>query len=309
MLADTSVAEPVMLDVDPLVQLFLSISLAFIMFAVATGLKPGDFKFVRENPLSVMVGFFAQIIALPLATLALVKTLSISPALALGMIIVSCCPGGSMSNLITKIAGGDTAYSVSLTMLSSIFSAAFLPFSILFWVGMHAPSDTLIEQVNIDRAGFIVRTCLILVIPLIIGLSLASKKPNLATKLHRRSMPASLAILIILIISGLITNYGVLIAYGAVMVPLVILHNSAAFLVGALFGYTFIKDRKKSRALVFEVGIQNAGLGLIIVLAELGGYGEAVILVGMWGIWHLIGGFILANTFRFIDWRKKQLSV
>ena len=236
----------------------------------------------------------------------LVMLLPISPELALGMLIVSCCPGGSMSNLITKIAGGDTAYSVSLTMLSSVFSALLLPFAILFWVALYTPANNLIEQVNIDRVGFIIRTCLILVIPLGIGLALAHKKPNMAEWLHRHCMPASLAILIILIISGLISNYDVLLEYGPVMIPLVILHNGTAFLVGALFGFILIKDRRKSRALVFEVGIQNTGLGLIIVLAELGEFGEAVIFVGTWGIWHLIGGFLLANMFRYADTRHDR---
>lgn len=305
MQADMPIADPVILTVDPFTQILLSISLAFIMFAVASGLRSTDFHFIRANPFSVLVGFVAQVIALPLVTLLLIKVMVISPALALGMIIVSCCPGGSMSNLITKIAGGDTAYSVSLTMLSSVFSALLLPVSILFWVALHAPADALIEEVNIDRADFIMRTSLILVVPLFIGLLLANRNPELADIIHKRSMPISVGILVLLIISGLITNFDVLQEYGAVMIPLVIIHNSSAFLVGAIFGYTFIRDRKKSRALVFEVGIQNAGLGLIIVLAELGGYGEAVILVGTWGIWHLVGGFILANVFRYYDTRQK----
>jgi BASS family bile acid:Na+ symporter len=298
MLADTLANEPMLLTIGPAVQLLLVASLAFTMLTVALALRVEDFGFIRRYPTSVLIGFLAQVIALPLATLLLIKTLSIGPALALGMLIVACCPGGSMSNLITRIAGGNTAYSVSLTMLSSVFSAAVLPLAILFWVSQHAPADALIDNIEIDRVSFVLRTCATLLIPLGIGMALAHFQPQLAQKLHRIFMPISLMILMLLILTGLVSNYDVLKQYGATMIPLVIVHNSVALMVGGLIGYICLSDKRMARALVFEVGIQNAGLGLIIILTELGGYGEAAILVGTWSIWHLIAGFTLANIFR-----------
>lgn len=297
-------ASAVSLTVDPAVQFLLGVCLAFTMLTVATGLRPQDFRFARTHPTSIAIGFFAQVIALPLVTLALVKALGVSPGLALGMIIVACCPGGAMSNLITKMAGGDAAYSVALTMLSSFFSALLLPVAILFWVSLHAPASALINEINIDRAGFILRTTFILVIPLTIGLTVSWFRPDLARKLHGWFMPLSLLILVGLIIAGMISNSDVIVSHGAKLVPLVILHNSIAFLTGGVIGYLMLKDRKKSRSLVIEVGIQNAGLGLIIVMAELGGFGEAALLVGTWSIWHLIGGFALAGLFRYFDKRR-----
>ncbi len=297
-------ADAVSLTIDPLTQLLLAASLAFTMLTVATGLRPQDFHFVRAHPTSILVGFCAQVIALPLVTLILISILPISPGLALGMIIVAACPGGAMSNLITKIANADAAYSVSLTMLSSIFSALLLPVAILFWISFHAPANSLIEQINIDRTGFILRTTFILVVPLAAGLALSHFRPGLSAKLHKKFMPVSVLILFGLIIAGLTSNSDVLVSHGAQMIPLVVLHNAVAFITGGFIGYIFLKDRRKSRALVFEVGIQNAGLGLIIVMAELGGVGEAALLVGTWGIWHLIGGFTLASLFRHFDNRR-----
>lgn len=291
-------AAAVSIAVDPVTQLILSASLAFTMLTVALGLRPQDFGFVRSHPASMLVGFCAQVIALPLVTLMLVKALSLSAGIALGMIIVACCPGGAMSNLITKIAGGDSAYSVALTMLSSVFSALLLPLAILFWVSWHGPANALIDEINIDRAEFVKNTTVILVIPLAIGIWTAWARPELAVKLHTKFMPVALLILIGLIVTGLITNYDVVISHGMQMTPIVALHNGLAFLTGGIFGRLFLKDRRKTRALVFEVGIQNAGLGLIIVMTQLGGLGEAAILVGTWSIWHLIGGFTLASIFR-----------
>lgn len=296
--------DTVSLTIDPLIQLMLAASLAFTMLTVAVGLHPQDFRFVRAHPTSIIIGFCAQVIALPLVTLLLIKALSVSPGLALGMIIVAACPGGAMSNLITKIADADAAYSVALTMLSSIFSALLLPVAILFWISFHAPANSLIEQINVDRIGFILRTTFILVVPLSCGLTLSYFRPELSAKLHKKFMPVSVLILLALIIAGLVSNSDVLVSHGAQMAPLVVLHNSIAFITGGIIGYILLKDRRKSRALVFEVGIQNAGLGLIIVMAELGGVGEAALLVGTWGIWHLIGGFTLASLFRYFDNRR-----
>lgn len=303
-MTDANAAGAMSIIVDPVVQLLLYTSLAFTMLTVAVGLKPLDFRFVRTHPHSIVIGFCAQVIALPLVTLILLKALSVSPGLAFGMIIVACCPGGAMSNLITKIAGGDAAYSVALTMISSVFSALMLPITILFWVSLHAPAASLVDEIDLDRAAFIRNTTFILVIPLATGLWISWAKPKLASTLHARFMPVSLLVLMALIVSGLITNSDVIISHGARIVPLVVLHNGLAFLTGGLIGYLLLKDRRKSRSLVIEVGIQNAGLGLIIVIAELGGIGEAAVLVGSWGIWHLIGGFGLATIFRQFDNRR-----
>lgn len=284
--------------VDPVTQLILSLSLAFTMLTVALSLQPQDFRFVRAHPTSIFVGFIAQVVALPAVTLLIIKLLDVSPGLALGMVIVACCPGGAMSNLITKISGGDAAYSVALTMVSSVFSALLLPIAILFWVGLHEPANQLINNINIDRAAFIQNTTTILVIPLAVGLLVSWQKPVLADKLQRRFMPISLLILVALIIAGLHDNFDVVVEHGSRLFPLVILHNALAFLTGALIGRLFLPDRKKARALTIEVGIQNAGLGLIIVMAELGGFGDAALMVGTWGLWHLVAGFGLATTLR-----------
>ena len=301
-------ADAVSLSINPLIQLLLAASLAFTMLTVAVGLRMQDFQFVRTHPTSIFIGFCAQVIALPMVTLLLIKALSVSPGLALGMIIVAACPGGAMSNLITKIAGADAAYSVSLTMLSSIFSALLLPVAILFWISFHAPANGLIEQINIDRTGFILRTTVILVAPLAAGLALSHFRPALSARLHNIFMPVSVLILFGLIVAGLAANSDILVSHGAQLIPLVVLHNTVAFITGGIIGYILLKDHRKSRALIFEVGIQNAGLGLIIVMAELGGIGEAALLIGTWGIWHLIGGFTLASLFQYFDRRRVAKS-
>jgi len=279
----------------------LTAALAIIMFAVSLGLKPRDFSFIRSHPMSVFIGTITQLIGLPLLTLSLIYIISPNPGIALGMLVVACCPGGNVSNLLTRMSGGDTAYSVALTMVSSVFAAIVLPFAILFWTGLYEPAAALLQDIHIDRPKFIITTSITLIVPLAIGLFLAHRKPPLAQFLSRYLMPLAVLILSSLIIIGTITNKHLIFDYGTETLPIVILHNALAFLLGALTGRFALKDTKKMRALTFEVGIQNTGLGLLIVLSQLGGIGSAAIIVGSWSIWHLLAGFILANVFKLFD--------
>lgn len=295
-----AVAEPV-ITLNPTVQSLLAVSLAFIMLTVALGLKTNDFTFIRTNPLSVIVGMAAQLIGLPLLTLGLTTWLTPDPQIALGMMVVACCPGGNMSNLLTRLAHGDTAYSVSLTMLSSIFAVSVLPFAILFWTGLYGPTSVLLDEINIDRQHFIITTTLTLMLPLMAGLWLAHAKPETALRLNKAFMPFAVGILILVIIAGLAGNFDLFLDYGAKVMPLVILHNSLAFILGGMVGILFLKHAKRTRTLSFEVGIQNSGLGLLIILTQMGSVSGAAIIVGAWGVWHLIAGFALVGTLRLID--------
>jgi len=290
---------------DPFVQLMLSISLGFTMLAVALDLKPADFAFVRTHPRSVLFGSVVQLLGLPALTFALIWILSPPPGIALGMLIIASCPGGSVSNLLTRIGRGDTAYSVSLTMISTVFAGLLLPFTILFWTSLYRPTADLLNEIELDRVKFVISTAVTLILPLFAGVWVAHKYPVLAAKLNRVFLPTAIAILVILIVTGILTNRALIVDYAGTIFPIVILHNGLAFLLGYTSG-KFALDARKTRALTFEVGIQNTGLGLIIVLAQFGGIGSAAVIVGTWSIWHIFAGFLLANIFRFRE--KKRLA-
>ena len=270
------------------------------MLSVALGLRPSDFRFVRTHPRVILIGSLAQLLALPLMTLALILLINPTPGIALGMLIISTCPGGNISNLLTRIAHGDTAYSVSLTMVSSIFVGIFLPFSIVFWTGLYAPTSVLLDQIEIDRVEFVVSTTTILLGPLAIGLLGVHFRPKLAERLNKLFLPVAVGIVVLLVSIGIFTNLDLISKYGTSLFPLIIGYNALAFLLGFSIGKIFLPP-KKARALTFEVGIQNTGLGLVIVLAQFGGIGSAAIVVGSWSIWHMFAGLVLANLYRVTD--------
>lgn len=295
---ETSAINDAVITLDPATQLGLALSLAFTMFTVALGLKTADFAFVRAHPRSILAGLMAQIIGLPLMTLALLYIFDPMAGIALGMLVVACCPGGNVSNLFTRLSRGNVAYSVALTTCSSIFSAMFLPFAILFWTGLYGPTRDLVETIQLDRISFIINTSVTLLIPLALGIFLAHARPQLAEKLQGYCLPIAVLIILIIVVVGLSTNASLLRDFGATIMPFVILHNATAFAVGGIVGRTALKTVPARRALAFEIGIQNSGLGLLIMLSQFGGLGSGAMIIATWGIWHFVSGFALTAVFR-----------
>ncbi len=303
---DTSAINDAVITLDPATQVALAMSLAFTMFTVALGLKTDDFAFVRAHPRSILAGLAAQIVGLPIITLALLFAFKPIAGIALGMLIVACCPGGNVSNLFTRLSRGNVAYSVALTTCSSIFSAIFLPFAILFWTSLYPPTRDLVETIQLDRASFIINTSITLLIPLAVGITTAHLKPALAQRLQSYCLPLAVMIILMIVVFGLASNSGLLRDFGAAVLPYVILHNAAAFFVGGIIGKFALKTPPARRALAFEIGIQNSGLGLLIMLSQFGGLGSGAMIIATWGIWHFVGGFALTAAFRTAQ--KHQLT-
>ena len=147
---DTDALDNFQLDLGSASEIGMAVVLAVMMFAVALGLRPANFAFLKTQPKLYLTGVAAQIIGLPLLTLLLCFIVSPHPSVALGMILIACCPGGNTSNLIALFARANTALSVSLTATSSVMAAIITPISILFWSGLYPPTRALLTDINID---------------------------------------------------------------------------------------------------------------------------------------------------------------
>jgi len=295
-------------ELSPTFQLIMSISLVVMMFTVALGLKLKDFMDLRKEPWAVGGGVLAQVLGLPLLTLGLIFWLQPAPSVALGMIVVASCPGGNVSNALTLFARGDTAYSVSLTSISAVSAAVVTPISILFWANQYGPTSVLVDTLDVDPSIFLVQTAGLLALPLLAGMLLAHWKPEFASVLRRMLIPVAFTILVGLILVGAFSNRDVLFSTEHSLIPLVMTHNALAFVLGGLAGFAMQLAGAKTRALTFEVGIQNAGLGLLLLLSQFGGVGGAVAVTALWGVWHITAGFILVGLFRGYDHLKNKRS-
>jgi BASS family bile acid:Na+ symporter len=289
---------------DPIGQVGIALALMLVMFGVALGLRVDDFRNLLKSPLVYVGGVLAQVVALPLVTFTLIHLISPPPSVALGMIVVACCPGGVVSNLLTYLAKGDVAVSVALTATSSLLAALLTPASIMFWSKAYTPTAELLESLDINPLLFIGQTTLLLIIPLAAGMLVAAKAPAIALKLRRKMTVIGSGVLVGTIIYGIIYFFPLLWPAVGLLGGVTILHNAAAFTTGAAIARLLSPASAIRRALTFEVGIQNSGLALIILLGQLKGVGGAAAIAAVWGVWHLIAGGFLVFAFRYFDNRK-----
>lgn len=302
---DIDALENFKFELSPNSEIAMAITLALMMFAVALSLKLENFQAIKQSPRPYAAGVIAQMIGLPLLTLIICFAAAPHPSLALGMILIACCPGGNTSNLLSLLGRANTALSVSLTATSSILAAFITPISILFWCSLYPPTRSLLMEINIDVVSFLKQTLIILALPLCLGMSLSHFVPNLAAKLQKPLAAISAIGLLAIIVLAALKFAPLFFALGAGIFILVITHNSLAFLLGYLAGIISRAKTASRRALTFEVGIQNSGLGIVILLTQLGNNSAvagAGAIAGLWGTWHLIAGSALVVLFR---WRDK----
>lgn len=288
-------------------EIAMSVTLALMMFSVALGLKAQHFAFFKTQPRHYIAGVLAQIIGLPVLTLCLVLILKPSASLALGMILVACCPGGNVSNLMALFGRANTALSVSMTATSSLAAAFITPVSIVFWSSLYSPTRYLLTQINFNVIDFLLQTLLILALPVFAGMAISRYAPALAARLQKPLATISGLLLLLIIAVGIYTYRDIFISAGKILFPLVVLHNTLAFMLGYSAGLLTRADTATRRALTFEVGIQNSGLGLVILITQLSGLGGAAAITGAWGIWHLIAGGTMVAVFRWTDRRRAHV--
>jgi len=305
---DTETLDSLRIVLDPLGQAGVALALMLVMFGVALGLRVQDFRILADKPSLYVGGVVAQIVLLPLVTFGLIILISPPPSIALGMIVVACCPGGSVSNLLTYLSSGDIAVSVALTATSSMLAALLTPASTLFWAQAYAPTAELLLSLDVNPLLFIGQTTLLLALPLAAGMIVAAKAPELAERIRKRTTIAGAAVLGATIVYGIAYFYPILWPAVGLLAGITILHNTAAFATGAVVGMVLTKQSSIRRALTFEVGIQNAGLALIILLAQLKGVGGAAAIAAVWGVWDLIAGGLLAISYNYFD-RKRVVVV
>ncbi len=283
---------------DPIGQAGVALALMLVMFSVALGLRVDDFSFLRTRPLLFAGGVISQVVLLPLGTFLLILVMEPAASIALGMIVVACCPGGAVSNLLTYLSRGNVAASVALTATSSLLAAILTPASILLWSHAYEPTANLLQTLDVSPMIFLAQTMFLLAVPLILGMVVAAKAPDVAARIKKRTTVLGVSVLVGVIIYGIAYFFPVLWPAVGLLGTVVVIHNAVAFGIGALAGRVLSRRPPTRRALTFEIGIQNSGLALVILLSQLKGLGGAAAIAAVWGVWHLIAGGLLALFFR-----------
>ncbi|GJM13379.1 MAG: symporter [Pseudohongiella sp.] len=291
------------INFDPDSFLLLNLLLALMMFGASLSVKLSDFKFVLSSPKAPAIGLLCQFVFLPPITFLVTRVLQVDASVALGMILVASCPGGSFSNIMTWLARGDMATSVSMTGVSTLAALIMTPLNFSFYASLNPDTSAILARIAVEPSEVMELILLVLVVPLISGMLVGQRFPELASRMDRPFRWVSMLLFLVFVAVAFTANGDLFLRYAQFFVGLVILHNAIALLLGYLSARLIALDPKQARAVTLEVGIQNSGLGLIIVFNFFPELGGMMIITAFWGVWHLVSGLALA-----LFWSKRPTS-
>jgi BASS family bile acid:Na+ symporter len=284
----------------------INIVLSFIMFGVALGIKPKEFSTLIKNPKSTIIGLISQVVALPLMTFLLVIALSsfITPTVAMGMILVAACPGGNISNFMSSFSRANTELSVGLTATTTLIATITTPFNFAFWGGLYtryisSRANSMLQPLEIDNGQMFETVFILLGIPLVAGVVFARFFPLITEKLKKPIQVLSILFFILMIVMAFANNLHLFLQYIYLIFFIVLIHNLLALTTGFTLASIFKLPEADRRTLTIETGIQNSGLGLVLLFntkifphdMQLGGM---LFITAWWGIWHIISGLSIA---------------
>lgn len=287
--------------------LLLNFLLAFLMFGIALNLKTEDFKLLMKYPRKTLAGVLSQWVVLPFLSFLLVAILKPAPSVALGIILLGCCPGGNMSNYLSNLAKANVALSVTLTACSTVLCIVLTPLNFAFYGNLYPPTRELLEKIQINPWEMFITVFIILTIPLVIGMFVSNKFPALTKKILKPVQVISLLIFIAFIVFALLANFSIFMQVIGGIFLLVLLHNAICMFAGYGIATVFRMDFQDKKCLAIETGIHNAALGLILIFTFFGGLGGMAIVAGWWGIWDLIAGGLVATYWSRLHKKTKRI--
>jgi BASS family bile acid:Na+ symporter len=267
---------------------FINPMLGVIMFGMGLTLSPHDFRIVLSRPKDILIGCLAQFTVMPLLAWALTVVFSLPKELALGVILVGCCPGGTASNVITYLAKGDLALSVGMTATSTLLAPILTPFLVWLMAG---------TMVDVDTLGMLQSIVYVVIAPIIAGLLCQRFIPKM-TKAITPYLPAFSSVVIALVV-GIIVSHNAdrLLMGGLVVILVVVLHNLLGLSVGFLIGRMLRLPKPKCVALSVEVGMQNSGLASSLAVLHFATFPLATIPGAVFSVWHNISGALAAKLY------------
>ena len=294
---DLAAIDQARLNFNPQGLFIINAAIGLMMLGVALELKLDDFKRILVAPKAPLIGLAAQFILLPAFTFLLTLIINPPASIALGMILVAACPGGNLSNIMTYLARGNCAISVSMTAVSTVAAIVMTPLNLALWGSLNPHTAEILRKVSLSPLDVFITVFVILGIPLCIGLSISRLFPTLAAKVRKPFKIFSLVFFIGIVAAALAVNWQNFLNYVGLVFIGVLIHNALALNLGYWAGRLCGLPEQDNRAVSIEVGIQNSGLGLVLVFNFFDGLGGMAILVAWWGIWHIIAGLVAAFVF------------
>jgi BASS family bile acid:Na+ symporter len=244
-----------------LTELFLPFSLAVIMFGMGLSLRIEDFKRILIYPKAVGIGLLNQLVLLPILAFGIAKAFSLPPELAVGLMILAVCPGGATSNLITHLAKGDAALSITLTAFSSVITVFTIPFLVNYSIGYFIPGG---EAKQLEVVGTVVSVLVITIIPVALGMLVFAKVPKLAAKLDLPFRRISAIFFVVIVLAAVLKEKENLVRYFVEAGPAALALNVATLALSFGIAKLVKLPFRQGLTIAIESGIQNGTLGITI---------------------------------------------
>lgn len=292
--------DDIVINFKPEQLFFLNICLGFLMFGVALDLRVQHFRDLFQAPRKPVIGLFSQWILMPLLTLALIFLLRPAPSLAMGMVLLAACPGGNVSNYAVHLSRSNSALSVLMTTVSTLAAILVTPFAFTYLSRLIPGTEALRATIQVDTFDMIKTILLLIVLPLALGMSTNHYFPKFTRLIERPVKVLSMLIFLSFVVFAILGNLDNIYQYLHIVFYIVLIHNSLALLMGYFFAKANKLEQADARAISIETGIQNSGLGLILIFNFFNGLGGMAMIAAFWGIWHLISAFGLAMFWRYV---------
>ena len=275
--------------------------LAAAMFGMGLTIKAEDFRIVFTRPKNLCIGFILQYTVMPLAAFALAKAFGLSADLALGVILVGCCPGGTASNVITYVAKGDVPLSVGMTIVSTLLAPLCTPVLVYFLAG---------SWVEVSLVTMMISVVKVVLIPVLAGILIYRIFPKQVDAV-REMLPLVSVIAIVMIISGIVgSNAEKIMTCGLLVMVVVAIHNTIGLALGTVAAKLMKLEEKKVTAIGIEVGMQNSGLAISLATANFAANPLATLPGAIFSVWHNISGTIYAGIRnRRVDEEQKKTKI
>lgn len=285
----------VQIQFDPASLDVLNGLLALMMFGAALSVRWADFGYILRSPKAPLIGLGCQFVLLPAATWMLTRLLQVEPSMALGMILVAACPGGSFSNIMTYLSRGHLATSVSMTAISSLAALVLTPLNFVFYASLAPETRALLQSIAVEPWQLIRLVALVLVLPMVLGILVGQRYQYFARRADKAVRWFSLLVFLVFVGIAFSRNGGLFIEHASAFAALVVVHNLVALSLGWGMARLARLPEDQSRAVTLEVGIQNSGLGLIIVFGFFPQLGGMMLITAFWGVWHLVSGLLISS--------------
>jgi BASS family bile acid:Na+ symporter len=268
--------------------------LGFIMLTMGLTLSKEDFLILISRPIDMLIVVTTQYLLMPLIAWTISKTFNLPHPIAIGLLLVGCCPGGVSSNIMSFLCKGDVAFSVGMTTVTTLLAPIMTPILMLYLAG---------ENIDVDAIGMFKSILIVTILPIALGLGLNAAL-NKSTRFNeiKKTLPGVAVIGLACIVGGVVSAHGQKIVTSAFIIfAAVFLHNTLGYILGYTTGLLAKFSSSKCRTVSIEVGMQNAGLATVLSAKHFPAMPEAAIASAVSCVWHSISGALLAGVFNLLD--------